>query len=49
MPFFNVELKQGGLTAMVFNTNHPFYQQLVESLNPDIGDESDADLIDRGS
>ena len=45
--FFNVELKQGGLTAMVFNTNHPFYQQLVESLNPDIGDESDADLIDR--
>ena len=45
--FFNVEHKQGGLTAIVFNTNHPFYEQLVESLEPDIGDESDADLIDR--
>jgi hypothetical protein len=45
--FFNVEHKQGGLTAIVFNTNHPFYEQLMESLEPDIGDESDADLIDR--
>ena len=45
--FFNVEHKQGGLTAIVFNTNHPFYEQLKESLEPDIGDESDADLIDR--
>ena len=45
--FFNVEHKQGGLTAIVFNTNHPFYEQLMESLEPNIGDESDADLIDR--
>ena len=45
--FFNVEHKQGGLTAIVFNTNHPFYEQLLESLEPDIGDESDADLVDR--
>ena len=45
--FFNVEHKQGGLTAIVFNTNHPFYEQLMASLDPDIGDESDADLIDR--
>ena len=45
--FFNVEHKQGGLTAIVFNTNHPFYEQLIESLEPDIFDESDADLIDR--
>ena len=45
--FFNVEHKQGGLTAIVFSTNHPFYEQLMESLEPDIGDESDADLIDR--
>ena len=45
--FFNVEYKQGGLTAIVFNTNHPFYEQLMESLEPNIGDESDADLIDR--
>ena len=26
--FFNVEHKQGGLTAIVFNTNHPLYEQL---------------------
>ncbi len=45
--FFNVEHKQGGLTAIVFNTNHPFYEQLMEALEPEIGDESDADLIDR--
>ena len=45
--FFNVEDKQGGLTAIVFNTKHPFYEQLIESLEPKIGDESDADLIDR--
>ena len=45
--FFNVENKQGGLTSIVFNTNHPFYEQLMESLEPEIGDESDADLIDR--
>lgn len=45
--FFNVEHKQGGLTAVVFNTNHPFYEQLMESLERNIGNESDADLIDR--
>ena len=45
--FFNVEQKHGGLTAIVFNTNHPFHEQLMESLKPEIGDESDADLIDR--
>lgn len=45
--FFNVEHKQGGLTAVVFNTNHPFYEQIMESLEPDIGDETDAELMDR--
>jgi hypothetical protein len=46
--FFNVEHKQGGLTAIVFNTNHPFYDQLIESLEPDIGEvETDSDLLDR--
>lgn len=45
--FFNVEHKQGGLTEIVFNTNHPFYEPLMKSLEPEIGDESDADLIDR--
>ena len=45
--FFNVEHKQGGLTAIVFNTNHPFYEQLIESLRPNVGDETDAELLDR--
>ncbi len=45
--FFNVEHPQGGLTAIVFNTNHPFYEGIMETLRPDIGEESDADLIDR--
>ena len=45
--FFNVESQQGGLTAITFNTNHPFYEQLMESLDPSIGDETDADLLNR--
>lgn len=45
--FFNVEHKQGGVTAIVFNTNHPFYEQLIESLEPEIGEETDSELIDR--
>ena len=45
--FFNVEHPQGGLTAIVFNTNHPMYEQLMESLKPDIGDETDSELTDR--
>jgi hypothetical protein len=45
--FFNVEHKHGGLTAIVFNTSHPFYEQLVASLQPEVGDETDAQLLDR--
>ena len=45
--FFNVEHKQGGLTAIVFNTNHPFYEQLIEILDPEFGNETDADLMER--
>ena len=45
--FFNVEHKQGGVTAIVFNTNHPFYVQLLESLEPKIGEETDSELIAR--
>lgn len=45
--FFNVEHKQGGLTEVVFNSNHPFYEQLIESLRPEIGDETDAELMGR--
>ena len=45
--FFNVEHKQGGLTEVIFNSNHPFYDQLIESLHPQIGDETDAELMER--
>lgn len=45
--FFSVEHKQGGVTAVVFNTNHPFYDQLVATLNPEVGDETEAELLDR--
>ena len=45
--FFNVEHHQGGLTAIVFNTNHPFYGQLMETLRPETGDETDEELVYR--
>ena len=45
--FFNVEHKQGGLTEVVFNSNHPFHDSLIESLRPQIGDETDAELMER--
>ena len=45
--FFNVEHRQGGLTAIVFNTNHPLYEQLVETLEPKLDEETDADLVGR--
>ena len=45
--FFNVEHRQGGLTAIVFNTNHPLYEQLVETLVPKLEEETDANLVER--
>ena len=45
--FFNVEYHHGGLTAIVFNTNHPCYNGLIETLHPNIDDETDAELMDR--
>jgi len=47
--FFNVEQPQGGLTSVVFNTNHPFYEQLYDTLKPEpeIRKETDAELIER--
>ena len=45
--FFNVEHLQGGITAIVFNTNHPLYSQLIETLDPKIGEETDKELLDR--
>lgn len=45
--FFGVEIKQGGLTEIVFNSNHPFYNKLIEVLEPSLMDETDRELVDR--
>ena len=45
--FFNVEHKHGGLTEVVFNESHPFYNKLIETLRPQIEDETDPDLMSR--
>lgn len=45
--FFNVEQKHGGITEVVFNTNHPFHEQLIESLETKIDNESHPDLASR--
>ena len=37
----------GDLTKITFNTNHPIYEQLLEALDPDTEDDTDADLLDR--
>lgn len=37
--FFHLEFL-AGVTEVVFNTNHPAYEQLVEALDPEILDES---------
>lgn len=45
--FFNIEHQHGGVTQVVFNSKHPFYKRLFETLEPDIGDETDSDLLER--
>ena len=37
----------GDLTKITFNTNHPIYKQLLEALDPETEDDTDADLLDR--
>lgn len=37
----------GDLTKITFNTNHPIYDQLLEALDPETEDDTDADLLDR--
>jgi len=37
----------GDLTKITFNSNHPIYDQLVEALNPETEDDTDAELLDR--
>lgn len=45
--FFTVEHMQGGVTAIVFNSNHPAYTDLLETLQPDTENATDADLLER--
>lgn len=45
--FFSVESHQGGITAIVLNTRHPAYEQLVECLQPKTDDLSSTDLLER--
>lgn len=45
--FFNVESVQGGVTNVVFNSNHPFYDNLVRALNPDTEEDTEKELLDR--
>ena len=42
--FFDVEHHQGGLTTVVFNTNHALHEKLIASLEPDIGEETESQL-----
>lgn len=37
----------GDLTKITFNTNHPIHNQLLEALNPETEDDTDAELLDR--
>ena len=45
--FFNVESVQGGVTNIVFNSNHPFYDHLVKGLNSDTEEDTEKELLDR--
>lgn len=45
--FFNVESVQGGVTNVVFNSNHPFYDNLVKALNPDTEEDTEKELLNR--
>lgn len=37
----------GDLTKITFNSNHPICDQLMEALNPETDDDTDAELLDR--
>ena len=45
--FFNVENVQGGVTNVVFNSNHPFFDKLVKALNPGTEEDTEKELLDR--
>ena len=45
--FFSVESQQGGITNIVFNSNHPFFEQLIEVLRPETEEETERELLQR--
>jgi hypothetical protein len=45
--FFDVEVKPGNVTEVVFNTRHEVHEQLIELLNTDVTGCSDAELMSR--
>ena len=45
--FFALETLSGGVTALVFNENHPLYNQLINTLNPEVSDETKEQLEER--
>ncbi len=45
--FFNVDVRPGGVTEIVFNSRHPAYEQLVQTLDADVSTSSDSELSAR--
>ncbi|MBV6343467.1 ATP-binding protein, partial [Candidatus Magnetobacterium casensis] len=45
--FFKVEQRPGGITEIIFNINHPAYEQLVRTLDDNLDGATDRDLIER--
>lgn len=45
--FFNVDIRPGGITEVVFNSRHPAYEKLIKVLDTDVSETSDSDLLSR--
>jgi len=45
--FFNVDIRPGGVTEIVFNTRHPAYEKLVRVLDTDISEATPSQLVNR--
>jgi hypothetical protein len=45
--FFKIDPQPGGVTEVVFNTKHPAYELLVNTLDADVSGATDKELIER--
>jgi hypothetical protein len=45
--FFQIEQRPGGITEVIFNRQHPAFEDLVMALNSDVTGATDKDLVDR--